>query len=148
VQVNAEQKFVMEWATGHGGPTFFIFLRAGDERMLNTISRPLLWRYLLEAPPSAHVYFNGVQNNQFHRNATADPVWLKVHLRRYRVADDSWQLGPTEMFRLPENHRSMLMLGDRRPWGRDRWDYLGYTDAKRGRDLRVAYTHPSVRISH
>ena len=147
LQVNAEQKFIMEWATGHGGPTFFIFLRAGDERMLNTISRPLLWRYLFEAPPEAHMYFNGIENNRFSPNATADPVWLKVHLRRYRVADNHWHLGPNQMFRMPENHRSMLMLGDRRPWGRDRWDYLGYTEAKRGTDRRVAYHNPAVRTS-
>ena len=41
----------------------------------------------------------------------------------------------------------MLMLGDRRPWGRDRWDYLGYTEAKRGTDIRVAYHNPEVRMA-
>ncbi len=38
----------------------------------------------------------------------------------------------------------MLMFGDRRPWGRDRWDYLGYTPKKRGPDQRVYYHNPSI----
>ena len=144
VQVNVEQKFVMEWATGHGGPTFFVFLRAEDEAMLKTISRALLWKYLANAPPEAHTYFNGIPNNPKNPNATADPVWLKIHLRRYKVADNHWHIKKPNAFRLPENHRSMLMFGDRRPWGRDRWDYLGYWPERRGQDQRVAYHNPEI----
>ena len=31
LQVNPEQDFTMEWATGHGDTTYFVFVKAQDE---------------------------------------------------------------------------------------------------------------------
>ena len=74
-------------------------------------------------------------------NCTADLVWRKVHLRRYPQIPN-FQLLPGRMSHLPDNHRSMLHLGTRRPWGKDRWTYLGYSDEMTRGDRRVMYTNP------
>ena len=77
-----------------------------DEKMLNHISRPLLWKYIREAPPSAHEYFNGIENNRHCPNCTADPAWLKVHLPPPRGG--SWRSAARPDVSAARDHRSML----------------------------------------
>ena len=147
----------MEWATGHGGAQFFVFLKAADEHHLKKISRRMLWQYLAEAPPEAWAYFNDVEGHERNPNASANLAWRKVHLRRYpqlgpgTIADDSmYRLDQNKPLYVP-NQPEHAPTWVERPWGKDRWTcarpapsgplvahvhpdaarrYLGYTDAK------------------
>ena len=65
IQVNTGQKFVMEWATGHGGPTYWVFLKEEDGPKLATIGRGHLYQYIKcafrpppppAAPPPPHTH--------------------------------------------------------------------------------------------
>ena len=112
--------------------------------MLNHISRPLLWKYI-EAPPSTHASSTALRTRppQLHgrsrvaQGAPAATAW--------RTTAGS-SCSPARCFGCQKT-TDRCLLGDRRPWGRDRWDYLGYTPEKRGGDVRVAYHNPACRGS-
>ena len=137
IQVNAEQKFVMEWATGHGGAQFWVFLKQEDFGKLRGISRRILWQYFAQAPPEAWAYFNDVRGFYKNPNASANMAWRKIHLRRYPnlppntiQSDNMYRLDPNNPFYVPQEQFGLPPTWSARPWGRSRWTYLGYTDAK------------------
>ncbi len=83
IQVNVQQKFILEWATGHGGGQFWVIIKREDFHHLKRISRRILWHYLGQAPPEAYTYFNDVPGHFKNPNASANLAWRKIHLRRY-----------------------------------------------------------------
>ena len=136
IQVNVQQKFILEWATGHGGAQFWVMLKREDFGHLRRISRRLLWQYIAQAPPEAYTYFNDVPGHFKNPNASANLAWRKIHLRRYPNlppntihANNMYRLDPDRPFEVP-NQPAGYPTWTQRPWGRSRWTYLGYTDAK------------------
>ena len=136
LKVNVQQKFILEWATGHGGGQFWVIIKREDFHYLRRISRRILWQYLAQAPPEAHSYFNDVLGHFKNPNASANLAWRKIHLRRYPnlpantiSANNMYRLDPEQPFHVP-NQPAGYPTWTQRPWGRGRWTYLGYTDAK------------------
>lgn len=89
-QVGANQDFVVEWSTGHGGDYYFVVVKATDEGMLEEHTPQTLQNYIAEAPASAYVYedvryerihvsYNNNENNgaQYERRLDeSDPRYI------------------------------------------------------------------------
>ena len=52
--VRPNQPFTVQWATGHGGWTYFVVLHADDEPRLRGLTAKLRQRYIDEAPEGAN----------------------------------------------------------------------------------------------
>ena len=127
IQVNANSTFVMEWATGHGGFTEFVMIRADAERYLPRVPR-ILNRYERDAPQSAHMYegdfwgtnhLGSINPSTIHPNCNANP--------RYCTCKVITSSSPEYV---------------NRPWGHGPRDRLAYHPHIRTRDKRIAYRHP------
>lgn len=144
VQIYLGQKFQIEWATAHGGKTYFVVMHQSDEPSLSLNTEDALEDYIANAP-SGSVHDGAA-------NAT-DSLWQKFGRN---IGNSTTDVGTGKVYRALISSGDPLFLGDRPTvWPKQFLASQGYQYAYNASniatDRRVSYVsakYPWIEAVH
>lgn len=84
LQVAPGQEFIIEWASAHGGNTYFVLLKAEDEKYLSKIDTKMLDTYLKNCPLNDNGFDKDPRWGQDNINKTAVEIGNHPVLQKFK----------------------------------------------------------------